>query len=230
MAAGGASLAEPPAHGRHPGGAYPVGVRRTVSTTVVAVVGDDPRPAAAALGEAANVRAALVDRDTDPLERAVEAWRAASRTHRPYLVHDADPLAAVAAAWVARYDDAQPPGGLEVAVSETLARWRAGTLELPDYYLVVDPQDLPVTRRHWLLGYLHDRAPARVVPVGSAPQELLTAVGRLRAGRWWPDLDALLDGVERVVPDRFARPAAAGPALDQDRAAVPHPPGREVAP
>lgn len=198
-------------------------MQRNVSTTVVAVVGTDPGPVAKALGEAANVAAALPDPGADPLDRAVAAWHEATRTHRPYLVHDADPLAVVADAWVARFDGAAPTGDLEVAVSQAVARWRAGTVELPDYYLVVDPQDLGVTRRHWLLGYLHQRAPARVVPVAGDPGELRAALARLRAGRWWPDLDGLLDGIERVVPDQFAAPD--GP----DRGAAPgDDPGRLV--
>jgi hypothetical protein len=37
----------------------------------------------------------------------------------PYLVHDADPLALVADAWVRRYDQQGPAGELEVAVRDT---------------------------------------------------------------------------------------------------------------
>jgi hypothetical protein len=36
----------------------------------------------------------------------------------------------------------------------------------------------------------------------SASGEAGDRIARLDAGRWWPDLDALLDGVERVVPDQ----------------------------
>src|SRR3712207_7746001 len=49
-------------------------------------------------------------------------------------------------------------------------------------------------RSHWYLGFLHAAAPARVVPATSIVDEL----GRLPTGRWWPDLDRLLDGVESV--------------------------------
>lgn len=99
-----------------------------------------------------------------PLERAATAWQAATGTHLPYLVHDADPLAAVADAWVRRYDEQGPAGELEVAVADTLARWRARTIELPDYYLLLDPEALAPTGRHWYLGLLARSAPARVVP------------------------------------------------------------------
>ena len=61
------------------------------------------------------------------------------------------------------------------------------------------------TRRHWYLGVLHTAAPARVVPV--TPQGAHGMLGHLGSGRWWPDLDELLDGIDRVVPDRVGRDA-----------------------
>jgi len=123
------------------------------------------------------------------------------RVHSPYFVHDADPLAAVATAWVRRFDEQGPFGELEVAVAETLARWRVGSIELPDYYVVLGADQWGATRRHWYLGVLHRAAPARVVPVPDAAAAR-GALGRLTTGRWWPDVDTLLDGIERVVPDQ----------------------------
>ena len=175
------------------------------STTVVALVGDDTANAVAALGRAANVVAHGADPDSTPLDRAVDAWSVASRTHAPYFVHDADPLAAVAGAWVHRYDEQGPAGELEVAVTETVARWRARSIELPDYYLVLDAETWGETRRHWYLGVLHETAPARVVPTVGDPLVLSDALGHLAAARWWPDVDRLLDGIDRVVPDRVGR-------------------------
>ena len=102
-----------------------------------------------------------VDAD-DP--RSTARWRdvgGGDAPHTPYLVHDADPLAAVADAWVRYYDEQGPIGELEVAVAETLARWRVGSIELPDYYLVLDAESWGATRRHWYLGVLHGAAPAR---------------------------------------------------------------------
>lgn len=206
-----------------------------VSTTVIALVGASARACAEAAGAAANVRAVLPDQDAPPLDRAVEAWREAKGAHIPYLVHDADPLATVADAWVQRFD--QPAGRgwagegergafaggrgwmgegergafaggrgwageLEVAVSETVARWRARSIELPDYYLVLDAESLGATTRHWYLGVLHRAAPVRVVPVAATPTEVIARLSHLPAGRWWPDLDQLLSGIDRVVPDR----------------------------
>jgi hypothetical protein len=173
-----------------------------VQTTVIALVGRRARELAGTVGGDANARAVLPRADAHPLDRAVEVWNAARRTHAPFLLHDADPLAAVAHAWVGYYDEIAPLGDLEVAVRETLQRWRAGTLDLPDHYVVLDAEDMDPTRRHFYLGYLHRAASARVVPASAEPDAVRQAVARLRAGRWWPDLDRLLEGVERVVPDR----------------------------
>lgn len=180
-------------------------------TTVVAVIGDDARECVRALGEAANVVAVSVDPDDAPLDRAVATWTEAVRAHTPYLVHDADPLAAVAGAWVRHFDEEGQIGELEVAVTETLARWRVGSIELPDYYLVLDAESWPVTRRHWYLGVLHRAAPARVVPVPD-PDSAARMLPRLGAGAWWPDLDALLAGIERVAPDQLSSDSAGASA------------------
>jgi hypothetical protein len=180
---------------------------RRTATTVVAVVGD--RDAARActdsLGRFANVGAFVAPADDPPLDRAVAAWHHAAHAHTPYFVHDADPLAVVADAWVHLYDEEGPRGELEVAVAETLARWRPGSVELPDYYAVLDADAWTPTRRHWYLGVLHEAAPARVVPVTA--QGAHGVLGNLGAGRWWPDLEELLDGIDRVVPDRVGRGA-----------------------
>ncbi|MCP5026150.1 MAG: hypothetical protein GY929_07670 [Actinomycetia bacterium] len=174
---------------------------RRIATTVIALVGPDASPAVAALGAARNVVGLSPDPDSPDLDRAVEAWRTAETIHTRFTVHDADPLAAVAAAWAAMYDRQGVRGDLEVLVAETVARWRAGSLELPDYYLVLDPHGLHLTPTHWYLGVLHSAAPGRVVPVPPAtPFERV--IGSLPAGRWWPDLPELLDGIEHIVPDR----------------------------
>jgi hypothetical protein len=89
-----------------------------------------------------------------------------------------------------------------VAVSETLARWRADTIDLPDYYLVLDSDSWDATRRHWYLGVLHRSAPSRVVPSSGEPAAVEARLAQLSSGRWWPPLDQLLDGVDRLVPDQ----------------------------
>jgi len=188
-------------------------VRRTAQrtgTTVVAVVGDDATECVRRLGEAVNVVPVSVEPDDAALDRAVATWAEVTRAHTPYLVHDADPLAAVADAWVRHYDEQGPIGELEVAVAETLARWRVGSIELPDYYLVLDAESWGATRRHWYLGVLHGAAAARVVPV-TDPDDAARTLPRLGAGAWWPDLDDLLGGIERVVPDQLSpSPSSAG--------------------
>ena len=173
-----------------------------ISTTVIGLVGEQARACAQALGRAANIRVELPDAEAPALERAAAAWQAATSTHGPYLVHDADPLALVADAWVRRFDEQGPAGELEVAVSETLARWRARAIELPDYYLLLDPASWDPTRRHWYLGLLHRAAPARVVPATTATDQLQAGIATLASGRWWPDLDRLLADVDWVVPNR----------------------------
>jgi hypothetical protein len=110
-----------------------------LSTTVIALAGQRARSVLEALGPATNISTALPDPDQPPLERAVAAWAAAGGTRSLFLLHDADPLAAVADAWVRRFDEQGPVGELEVAVQETLQRWRSRALELPDYYLMLDP-------------------------------------------------------------------------------------------
>ena len=178
-------------------------MRRT-PTTVIAVVGGDDG-VFDRLSDAGNVRTVRPDLESPALDRAVAAWAQASRTPAPYTVHDADPLATVAEAWVGWFDGRAPAGELEVAVAETVARWRAGSLDLPDYYLLVDPEDWDRTRRHWYLGYLAATAPVRVVATAA---DVVERIGRLATGPWWPDLDRLLAGVERVVPDQAGLPGA----------------------
>jgi hypothetical protein len=173
-----------------------------VSTTVIALVGEQARACTQALGRAANIRAEVPDPAAPPLERAAAAWQAATSAQAPYLVHDADPLALVAEAWVRRYDEQGPAGELEVAVGETVGRWRARVIELPDYYLVLGSGSWGATRRHWYLGLLHRAAPSRVVPATAASDKLQATIGNLASGRWWPELDRLLAEVDRVVPDQ----------------------------
>jgi hypothetical protein len=174
-----------------------------VSTTVVGLVGEQARASAEGLRRAANIRVELPDPEAGPLERAVAAWEVATRTRAPYLVHDADPLALVVDAWVRRYDEQGPAGELEVAVRETVARWRARAIELPDYYLLLEPESWGATRRHWYLGVLARAAPVRVVPAEATSGQIQGRIATLGSGRGWPELDRLLADAERVVPDQL---------------------------
>lgn len=180
-----------------------------VSTTVVALVGSDAARHSREIGEATNVLAIVPD-DAPPLQRAHAAWAAVTATSRTYAVHDADPLLAVATDWVALYDSTGRRGDLETSVAGTVSRWRARSIELPDYYLVLDAEALPATVRHWYLGVLRSKAPSRVVPVDATTAAVERALRQLPAGRWWPDLPELLDGIDRVVPDAVAADDASG--------------------
>ena len=173
-----------------------------LSTTVVALVGERAPECLDSLRRAANVRVVRPDPEEAPLERAAATYRAAAGTHLPYLAHDADPLGPVADAWVRWFDQQGPAGELEVSVNETLRRWRADTITLPDYYLVLDADTWEATRRHWYLGFLHRAAPNRVVPVAGTAAAVATELSQLGSGRWWPALDQLLTDVDKVVPDR----------------------------
>lgn len=185
------------------------------STTVVVLIGPSTGALLRVLAGAVNVRVLEADVDASPLERAVTATREATSAHAPYLLHDADPLAAVADAWARYFDGTGPRGELEVAVSETLDRARTGALELPDYYVVLDPEQLDATRRHFWLGLLHRDAAARVVPAYGDPASVLAALGTLAPGRWWSPLDELLAGIEREVPDQVGTPASAERTTNQ---------------
>jgi hypothetical protein len=163
-----------------------------ISTTVVGLVGERARLVAEALDRAANIRVELPDSAAPPLDRAVAAWQAATGTKAPYLVHDADPLALVADAWVRRYDQQGPAGELEVAVRDTLSRWRSQAIELPDYYVVLDAESWGATRRHWFLGcctgppragwFRSRAAPTRSRP--ASPPWPAAAGGRTWTGSW----------------------------------------------
>lgn len=134
--------------------------------------------------------------------------------HTAYVVGDDDPLAAVADAWVRLFEESGPIGELEVVIADAVARWRARSIELPDYYLVAGLDELTPTRRHWYFGVLHTAAPGRVIPVTASPSAVLEALQALSSGPWWPPLDRLLAGLEHRAPD-VGGPAAApaGPTL-----------------
>jgi hypothetical protein len=174
-----------------------------VNTTVVVLVAPTTADVSALEHvRAANVRVLRPEADAAALDRAVEAWQQARRTSTPYLLHDADPLAAVADAWARRFREQDAGGDLEIAVAETLARWRARSLDLPDYYLLADPEGLDPILRHWFLGLLGSAAPTRVV-TGREGAPVVDQLTDLRSGPWWPDLDRVLAGLDRVLPEQL---------------------------
>jgi len=189
-----------------------------VHTTVVAVVAPDGAHGALDEVHAANVRVVQSDPGAPAFERAAAVWEQAHRTTAPYLLHDADPLTLVADAWARRFEGHGVAGDLEVAVTATLARWRARSLDLPDYYLVIDAEDLRPTLRHWFLGVLGAAAPTRVV-AGRSSVPLLDHLSGLRPGPWWPDLDRVLADLDRLTPEQAGGLGvpAAGPEILEPR-------------
>ena len=173
---------------------------RRLSSTVVVVVGDGATGVVAQLSGLRNVHA-IVRGARSPAE--VESLVAASSS--TYVVHEVDPLADVGDAWVELFDGGGPVGRLEVAVEAAVAALRGDRATLPDYYAVLDPDALPVTRRHWWLGAVAGLAPSRVLPLPrpATAATLTRELGRLPAGRWWPDdLADRLRALPRTIPDR----------------------------
>lgn len=169
--------------------------------TIVAVVGTSADEALATLEGIPGVDA-LSLRDADP---ALAAHRIAA-SGSPWVVHDADPLEHVAAAWVELYEERATLGTLELEVETALAHFGAGDSLMPDYYIVLEPEDAPDTWRHWWCGALGRLAPRRVLPshAPASPQDaairrLLTA---LPSSRPWPDPATWLPGLAFDIPDR----------------------------
>ncbi|MDN3359113.1 hypothetical protein [Actinomadura sp. DC4] len=178
---------------------------RRLSSTVVVVAGERADTVVSGLDGLHNVRA-IARGERSPAEVA----EAVNRTVATYVVHDADPLGAVGDAWTGLFDGTVPVGGLEVAIESALAALRSDRVVLPDYYVVLDPDGLPVTRRHWWLGVLAGAAPARVVPARASSAAVAQELGRLASGRWWPqDLAAWLRELPRTVPDQAGLPPGA---------------------
>nr|BFE30706.1 hypothetical protein GCM10010200_029570 [Actinomadura rugatobispora] len=165
---------------------------------MVAVAGAGAERVVAGLGGLHNVRAVVAG------ERgAAGVTEQVAHSSATYVVHDGDPLAAVGDAWVEYFDQAAAPGGLEVAIEAALAELRSQRAVLPDYYVVLDPEEMPETRRHWWLGVLAGAAPARVVPAHATAAAVRDVLSHLTAGRWWPDdLDGWLRALPTVVPDQ----------------------------
>lgn len=166
------------------------------STTLV-VVGHESAKTLEALDHLTNVRAATLSHRSD-----AEAQRWVAQSQAPYVVHDRDPLGHVAAAWVEFFDDMSTLGTLDLEVDRALDALRSGEANMPDYYIVVDPQELPPTWKHWWLGVLPQAAPSRVIPWDDGSIPLGRVLRQLPTGRGWPSPDPWLRKVSRSVPDR----------------------------
>lgn len=170
---------------------------RKPNSTVVILVGAVTDAILAELDTLPNVRAASIRADSSVSEREF-----VSRAHTAYVVHDRDPLEAVQHAWVGFFDETAPFGTIEVAVLETRATLSSEATALPDYYLVLDPDALSPTSKHWWFGALASVAPSRVVPCAASAAGVRGALSRLPPGRWWPEPpDEWLMSLDRYVPD-----------------------------
>jgi hypothetical protein len=161
------------------------------------------------------------------IEAAAWALRRAAGISAPYVLVAADPLSAVAEAWQAMWSittEATGSDEFELRAAEALASWRAGRFELPDYYLVLAEDIAPGgdssadgRRADFYLGPLRAVRPNRVsVAAGASPQAqadaLLSELGSLRHGPWWPSLDEVFRTARGFYPGSLAESAAAGRA------------------
>jgi len=201
-----------------------IGAMRRNPSTVVVLAGQASEALLAAVGRSMNVSLVRPDDAASELEAAADALRRAAGISSPYVLVAADPLAAVAAQWRAMWEVSRGPGGseaFELRAAEALAAWRANRFELPDYYLVLaeeagtgpgagQPAD-------FYLGPLRSVRPHRVAVVAAAEPAaqaagLLSELGSLRHGRWWPSLDEIFRTARGFYPGALAESPDAGPA------------------
>ncbi len=180
---------------------------RRDSVTVVAIVGEVTPSLLAEVGRSANVAVLTVpqagDGHADPpdLEDVAAAFAAAARKPGPYALVAADPLADVAKRWQAMWNlAADGVAAFEVSAAELLGAWRAGRLDLPDYYLVIAPAAVQDRAPDLYLGPLRAARPRRVEVVAAGHEASQAAavrqvLGHLRQGPWWPPLDELVASV-----------------------------------
>jgi hypothetical protein len=169
------------------------------------------------------------------IEAAAGALRRAAGIAAPYVLVAADPLSSVAATWQAMWEVTAGPSGsddFELRAAETLAAWRAKRFELPDYYLVLAEEaaasgaDAPGAagtsgssaagerRADFYLGPLRAVRPNRVsVAAGATPaaqaDALLSELGSLRHGPWWPSLDEIFRTARGFYPGTLAESPSA---------------------
>ena len=167
------------------------------SSTTLVIVGDEADAALRTLDGLANVRTAHLRSVPD-----TDAARWTSTGNTPYLVHDRDPLEHVAAAWVEFFDDVATLGSLELEIERMLVALGREAVSLPDYYVVLAPETLPPTWKHWWLGVMPQASPTRVIPWSDSDASLVRLLRRLPTGRPWPTPEPWLRGLTHTVPDR----------------------------
>ncbi|GAA4154096.1 hypothetical protein GCM10022286_01230 [Gryllotalpicola daejeonensis] len=134
-----------------------------------------------------------------------DAARRIRRSQASYVVSDADPLAHVAAAWVEFYEDKVSLETLLIEAEVAADALQAGRAQLPDYYLVLDPEAVEGTWRHWWFGALSSKAPTRVLPLPASSREVRRQLRSLPTARPWPDaFPKWLTQLQFEVPDRLS--------------------------
>lgn len=210
-------------------GAVIIGQVRRNPSTVVVLAGRPGEQVLAAVARSLNVvlvRAepparGVDDRADGGIEAAAGALRRAAGISAAYVLVAADPLAAVAESWQAMWavtGEARGGDEFELRAAEALAAWRARRFELPDYYLVLAEEAAPgEARADFYLGPLRAVRPNRVsVAAGASPEAqagaLLSELGSLRHGPWWPSLDEVFGTARGFYPGALAESPAAGQA------------------
>jgi hypothetical protein len=198
----------------------------------VVLAGQPSGQVLAAVERSMNVVVVRPADDGEGIEAAVAALRRASGISAPYVLVAADPLAAVAAEWSAMWDLSGGPRGsdrFELRVGEALAAWRANQFELPDYYLELTAAATPAEARpaapagaddlrpDFYLGPLRSVRPHRVAVAAAAEPAaqaaaVLSELGSLRTGRWWPPLAEIFETVRGFYPGALAESPDAGRA------------------
>jgi len=218
-----------------PGDGLLAAVSRFMNVSLVRPDADDDsksgiEAAARALRRAAGISSPYVMVAADPLAAVAAEWQAMWAI--PREPRGSAPPGARAAA--------SPGGGFELRAGEALASWRAQQFELPDYYLVLasgqeaaaqqagaqqvtgapleSRQSAPAPRPDFYLGPLRALRPHRVAVVAASETaeqaaEVLTALGSLRHGRWWPPLPEVIDAARHFYPGSLS--------LTQDGSPVP---------
>lgn len=195
---------------------------------MVALAGTAPEELLAAVSRAANVVLVRPEEEAAAgagIEVAAGALRRAAGISAPYVLVAADPLAAVAAGWRAMWEVSREPHGseeFELRSAEALEAWRANRFELPDYYLVLAERAVPSREREqqqeeppdFHLGPLRSVRPHRVAVAAAAEPaeqaaEVLSVLGSLRQGRWWPSLDEIVAAARGFYPGALAESGSA---------------------
>ena len=191
------------------------GNMRRGSSTVVALVGDFGADLLRHLDTPSNV--SVLEPPGPGLEATFETFTEASRRLAPYAVVAADPLRELAAQWQRMWTMGTPGNEFEERAGEAIAAWRSGSLEMPDYYLVVVDEEVsaiqtlsPEPHKYdFYLGVLRSQRPSRVAEVVAAEASetaarTLQALAQLPQGPWWPSVDRLVEAIRSFFPGQLA--------------------------